>query len=183
MQVKDIPEMIELPVLWIICYTLLCLQCSADESNASEYTDGERIPLTTTTRCVFPFNRVAHPDMEIFDCFKSPSYSEGFGVTSQPMIPPTRLGERRDIVADQLDRLLQPNTTGIADKVAYDADEILRRLFRGKSSPNRDVVSLEGRVEQLQQELWPHLEGNGQLRFDSLFESGNLRKAVQVETS
>ncbi|OQV20004.1 Cytosolic carboxypeptidase 4 [Hypsibius exemplaris] len=128
--------------------------------------------LCITSNTYFPYHRVAHPDLEQFSCLRV--VGSDSRLLSQPMSPATRLEERRATVKDELKRVSKPDNITLLDKVVYDADEILRRLFARKPS----LEDFEEFLQRTSHELWPVT--TGQLKFDSIFESGNLRKAIQI---
>jgi hypothetical protein len=114
--------------------------------------------------------------MALFDCLKTPKPT----LLLEAMAPFTKLEERRKILWDEVAQLLEPSASGFIKFVVYDAEVIVRHLFALKTH-NLKSQDLQEEIDRMDSTLWPHHDHS--LTFDSLFESGNLRKAIQVNLS
>lgn len=146
-------------------------QSQADNSNdATEYIypEVESIPaeyyvkMLKNTKRVQPFQWVAYPDML---GHVSPKWKEA--LYERP------LKAQRALIFQDIDRCIRMDS--VSERVIYDLDN---SLTRGETSPEKiPTFPYQNSMYSLSNS---DRDSDGPLNFHSLFESGNLRKAVQV---
>ncbi|XP_078313843.1 cytosolic carboxypeptidase 1-like isoform X2 [Crassostrea virginica] len=119
--------------------------------------------MAGATKSVFRFEKLAYPDLV---GGKSVSHLEG--------LYHRKFGVQRVKVFEDIDRMIHPEH--VIDRVVYDVDTIVARASSAYSPSNSNLSNRD------QMRIGSRLEagGSSSLRFNSQFESGNLRKAIWV---
>ncbi|XP_061172292.1 cytosolic carboxypeptidase 1-like [Saccostrea echinata] len=119
--------------------------------------------LAGATKSVFRFEKLAYPDLV---GGKSPPSLEG--------LYHRKFGVQRMKVFEDIDRMIHPEH--VIDRVVYDVDTVVARASSAYSPSNANLSNRD------QMRIGSRLEagGSASLRFNSQFESGNLRKAIWV---
>ncbi|PAA87586.1 hypothetical protein BOX15_Mlig013964g4, partial [Macrostomum lignano] len=138
------------------------LSTTSDSSGVSILTE-RYVRLSNRVKSVARFQMLGYPDL--------------IGATS----PPYReaLTERKSVctqalVLEDARRWIDPSD--IIDRVVYDLDDLIARSRSAASNTNRLINEDELELQQQQ----PPQQLNSHLTFESRFESGNLRRAIQV---
>ncbi|GAV07086.1 hypothetical protein RvY_16966-2 [Ramazzottius varieornatus] len=148
---------------------------SVDEMDTAKMPHGER-------GLIFPYRRTAHPDLPEFDRLRSQENNPepSFLLLSEPLAAPITIEDRRRILWSELERLTKPINRSFPQEVVYDQDKLLTAIFSDEDRWRAmSDETFEAELTHLNSTFF--LKREGRLRFDSLFESGNLRKAIQVD--
>ncbi|XP_072166605.1 cytosolic carboxypeptidase 1-like [Diadema setosum] len=131
---------------------LLAEPISWDEVKPDMYGD-----LLAKTKRVLPFRRIAHP--EIHGHFPSPVVEEFYDRPSSV---------QRALQLEDIDRIIHPQK--VMERIVYDLDELMKTGAMTFTPSNKSLYNSKSGAEG----------ESSPLVFNSLFESGNLRKAIQV---
>ncbi|XP_013413553.1 cytosolic carboxypeptidase 1 isoform X1 [Lingula anatina] len=125
--------------------------------------DGPEIysDMACRTKSVGRFNKLAYP--ELHGCkpvpYGEPLFEKKFGI-------------QRQKIFEDIDRMINPDQ--LLDKVVYDLDTIVRLAGSMYSTHYSNLKNMDEQRLQRREDIGAHLMFNAQ------FESGNLRKAIQV---
>lgn len=138
---------------------------SSDEDDMEQYLHSPIVfqEVAGATKSVARFEKLAYPDLV---GGKSGSNLEG--------LYHRKFGVQRIKVFEDIDRMIHPEH--VIDRVVYDVDTVVARASSAYTSTtpslsNRDQMRIGSCLEA---------GGSASLRFNSQFESGNLRKAIWV---
>ncbi|KAK3098121.1 hypothetical protein FSP39_016346 [Pinctada imbricata] len=137
---------------------------SSEEDDADSCHDSQLFQdLAGYTKSVYRFEKLAFPDL--------------YGGKSQPTLEPLfhrKFGVQRVKVFEDIDRMIHPEN--VIDRDVFDLDSVVKHAGSNYTSQNsnlsnRDQLRIGNRLDP---------GGASSLKFNSQFESGNLRKAVWV---
>ncbi|XP_074650112.1 cytosolic carboxypeptidase 1-like isoform X2 [Tubulanus polymorphus] len=134
---------------------------ASDDYNDTIENPDRFLNIASQTKSVGRFNKISYPDL--FGS-KPPPYAE--------QLIDRKYGVQRVKIFEDIDRMINPEH--IIDKVVYDLDSVVKSAG---DMYNTNFSNLSNRDEQ---RLGRSNDYSTSLKFNSQFESGNLRKVIQV---
>ncbi|XP_038077720.1 cytosolic carboxypeptidase 1-like [Patiria miniata] len=138
-----------------------CVSPESDSISLDDYSSELYADLMCKTKRVLPFRRIAQPELR---GHKSPASPELFFEKSP--------GVQRAMIFEDIDRVIHPDK--VIDRVVFDLDTEVRTRGSGSEATSSSELSSDSSARRNSS-----LE-ESTLTFDSQFECGNLRKAIQV---
>ncbi|XP_033749645.1 LOW QUALITY PROTEIN: cytosolic carboxypeptidase 1-like [Pecten maximus] len=119
--------------------------------------------MSRETKSVYRFEKLAYPDL-----------IGAKGLLTNEALYHRKFGVQRAKVFEDIDRMIHPEN--VIDREVYDLDAVVKRTGSAYTIPNHNLVNRDPMRIGSQLDV----TGANSLRFNSQFESGNLRKAIWV---
>ncbi|XP_077988802.1 cytosolic carboxypeptidase 1-like isoform X2 [Glandiceps talaboti] len=140
------------------------------------------VEIAHKTRSVLPFTKLAFPE---FNGHLSPPYPEPFHDRPEGRQKKHRVSSARlyikNMIFDDIDRMIHPQN--IIDKTVFDLDLIMASNVHLRTGLSNEPTYQAYTTDEIKIRNFPSpddVDTSDTLQFNSLFESGNLRKAIQI---
>ncbi|XP_070542811.1 cytosolic carboxypeptidase 1-like isoform X3 [Ptychodera flava] len=160
---------------------------SSSTTSSTENTEHFRNPdvfveVAHRTKSVLPFTKLAFPEFNghVSPLRKEPFHDRPGGVQRKSRVSSAKL-YTKSMIFDDIDRMIHPQN--VIDKTVYDIDLIISTNSHLRSGASREPAYHAYCTDDIKIKNFPSpdsVDTSDTLQFNSLFESGNLRKAVQI---